>query len=582
MSDLPAAFVAALADRYEIERPIGRGGMATVYLARDLKHGRPIAIKVMRPDLAASLGSTRFLKEIEIAARLTHAHIVPLYDSGDANGFLYYVMPYVEGSSLRALLNREPRPDVSLAISIAEQVADALDYAHRMGVLHRDIKPENILLSQGHAFVADFGVAKAVSTAGGDTITRTGFGLGTPGYMSPEQAAGVREIDQRTDVYGLACVVYEMLVGDTPGLWPTEEATRLGRFVDAEPEHRTRLDELPGRVEQVLSRALAMRPADRFTTPVEFVDALVAATDRHRDRFSDIRVKEIVDRAVELQAARQVEQENALSSGVLQEVAVEIGIPPERIREALLELGHDTDTEGAGKYGDPEIKRVFERAIDLEEKYSIEQGQLSIGGVEQIAAQVGVSPTSVREAVGGLQPLKPGEVARSVPMSSLFGSPTTLTAERVVDGEGAVSQYAAMVEEIRQAIGTPGTAVTSGRSLSWTTAGLGNVVRYVRVTVTPQRGRTTVRVEEEVEVYGRRLLGGLAGGGGGALFGFTFSLGFGLVDSPISVLIASVFAIAGAALTARSLLAAATTLRKQQLERLADRLAALASRDDRR
>ncbi|UCG87137.1 MAG: serine/threonine protein kinase, partial [Gemmatimonadota bacterium] len=205
MSDLPAALKSALADRYKIERPIGRGGMATVYLASDLKHGRPIAIKVMRPDLAASLGSDRFLKEIEIAARLTHAHIVPLHDSGEADGFLYYVMPYVEGSSLRTLLNREPRLGMSQAISIAEQVADALDYAHRMGVLHRDIKPENILLSHGHAFVADFGVAKAVSTAGGETITRTGFGLGTPGYMSPEQAAGVRDIDQRTDVYGLAC-----------------------------------------------------------------------------------------------------------------------------------------------------------------------------------------------------------------------------------------------------------------------------------------------------------------------------------------------------------------------------------------
>jgi tRNA A-37 threonylcarbamoyl transferase component Bud32 len=579
MIDLPEALVAALAGRYEIERAIGHGGMATVYLARDLKHGRPVVIKVMRPDLAASLGSARFLKEIEIAARLTHAHIVPLYDSGEAGGSLYYVMPYVEGSSLRALLNREPRPDVSLTIAIAEQVADALDYAHRMGVLHRDIKPENILLSQGHAFVADFGVAKAVSTAGGETITRTGFGLGTPGYMSPEQAAGVREIDQRTDVYGLACVVYEMLVGETPGLWPTEEATRLGRFVDAIPEHRARLDQLPGRVEQVLSKALAMRPADRFSTPVEFVDALVAATDRDRARFSDIRVKEIIDRAVELQAARQTGEGDGLTTGVLQEVAIEIGIPPERIREALLELGYDADAGRARRYGDPEIKSVFERAIDLEEKYSIEQGQLSIGGVEQIAAQVGVSPARVREAVGELRSLKPGEVVPSAPQGSLFGSPETVTVERVVEGKRAASQYVAMVEEIQRAIGTPGTAVTAGRSLSWTTAGLGNVVRFVRVAVTPQGGQTRIRVEEQVEVYGRRLLGGLAGGGGGALFGFGFSLGFGLVDSPISVMIATVFAIAGAALTARSLLAAATTQRKQQLERLADRLAALAASD---
>ncbi|UCG86609.1 MAG: hypothetical protein JSW71_22370, partial [Gemmatimonadota bacterium] len=367
-------------------------------------------------------------------------------------------------------------------------------------------------------------------------------------------------------------------VGDTPGLWPTEEATQLGRFVDASPEHRTRLDELPGRVEQVLSRALAMRPANRFTTPVEFVDALVAATDRQRDRFSDIRVKEIIDRAVALQAARR--EEDGLATDVLQEVAIEIGIAPERIQEALLELGYGTETGRGGSYGDPEIREVFKRAVDLEARYSIEQGQLSIGEVEQIAAQVGVRPAHVREALDELQPLRPGEVARSAPQAGFFGSPATLTADRVVQGEGAEARYAAMIEQIQQVIGTPGRAVRAGRSLIWSTAGLGNVVRYVQVTVTPQAGQTRIQIEEQVEVYGRRLLGGLAGGGGGALFGFAFSLGVGLADSPLSVMIASTFAIAGAALTARSLLAGATTQRSQQLERLADRLAALVAQAD--
>jgi len=239
---------------------------------------------------------------------------------------------------------------------------------------------------------------------------------------------------------------------------------------------------------------------------------------------------------------------------------------------------------------------IFQRAVELEERYSIEQGKLSIGGIEQIAAQVGVSPGQVGEVIGALAPLRtgrpleqigqatgealsPGEVAApSPPIAGEFlGSPVKLTADRTVAGEHAVSMYAGMVEEIQRIIGTPGQAATLGRSLTWSTVGLGNVVRYVNVTVTPQDGQTTIHVEEQVEVYGRRVLGGLAGGGGGALFGFAFSLGVGLVDSPVSVLLATVFAIGGAAVTARSLLAAATTQRRQQLDRLADRLAELAA-----
>ena len=575
MNDVPDDLKSALAASYEIERPVGQGGMATVYLARDVKHGRKVAVKVMRPDLAASLGTDRFLKEIEIAAQLTHAHIVPLYDSGDAGGVLFYVMPYVQGESLRGLLNREPHPEIELTVSISEQVADALDYAHRVGVLHRDIKPENILISEGHAFVTDFGIAKAVSTAGGETITRTGFGLGTPGYMSPEQAAGVRDIDQRTDVYGLACVVYEMMVGDTPGLWPTEEATRVGRFLDASAEHRERLDELPGRVEQVLSKALAMRPADRFTTPVEFVDALAAATDGNRARYSDIRAHEIINRAVELQAGRSTGA--GLPTSVLEEVAVEVGIPPERVREALVELGQSRSGE-VGHYDDPEIKRIFERAVELEERHSIEQGNLSIGGIEQIAAQVGVSPTQVRQAAGDLVPLRPGEVARAPAVGSgVLGLPVQLKVDRMVEKEVPISQYATMVEEIQRVLDTPGQATTVGPSLTWSTGGLGNVIRYVQVTVTPQGGQTKIHLAEQVEVYGRRLVAGLAGGGIGALSGIAFSLGIGAAESPLSVLFATVFAMGGAVLTARSVLAAATTQRRGQLENLADRLAALAA-----
>ena len=208
MTTVPPDLLAALADRYALEGIVGEGGMATVYRARDRRHDREVAVKVLRPELSASIGSHRFLKEVEIAARLSHPHIVPLYDSGEADGFLFYVMPHIRGHSLRVLLRRERRLPLSTALDITGQVSGGLSYAHRMGVLHRDIKPENILLTEGHAFVVDFGVAKALDQAAGATLTKTGFALGTPGYMSPEQAAGVREIDVRADVYGLACVVY--------------------------------------------------------------------------------------------------------------------------------------------------------------------------------------------------------------------------------------------------------------------------------------------------------------------------------------------------------------------------------------
>ncbi|UCD23902.1 MAG: serine/threonine protein kinase [Gemmatimonadota bacterium] len=587
MNGVPEELKLALAASYEIERPIGQGGMATVYLARDIKHRRNVAVKIMRPDLAASLGTDRFLKEIEIAAQLTHAHIVPLYDSGEAGGLLYYVMPYVNGESLRGLLNRENQPEVPFTVSVAEQVADALDYAHRMGVLHRDIKPENILLSEGHAFVTDFGIAKAVSTAGGETITRTGFGLGTPGYMSPEQAAGVRNIDQRTDVYGLACVIYEMMVGDTPGLWPTEEATRVGRFLDATAEHRERLDELPGRVEQVLSKALAMRPPDRFASPVEFVDALAAACDSSRARYSDIRAHEIINLAVELQAARATVTDG-LPTRVLEEVAVEVGIPPERVHQVLEELGRPTSYQ-VGNYSDAEIRKIFQRAVELEERHSIEQGKLSIGGIEQIGAQVGLSPEQVGRAVDELDspvavpadaavPLKPAEAARAPALGGEFRrSPVKLVVDRTVAGEEAVALYATMVDEIQRVIGTPGQATTLGRTLSWSTMGLGSVVRYIQVTVSPEAGQTEINIEEQVEVYGRRLLGGLAGGGIGALIGLTLGLGLGAADTGLPVLFSSVLAMGGAVATMRSVLVTATRQRKEQLEHLADRLAAIAA-----
>ena len=246
----------ALSDRYRIESELGAGGMATVYLAEDLKHHRKVAVKVLRPELAAALGSERFLREIRVTANLQHPHILPLYDSGETDGFLYYVMPYVEGESLRDCLNRQTQLAIDEAQRITEQVASALDFAHRHDVIHRDIKPENILLHEGEAMVADFGIALAVSAAGGQRLTETGFSLGTPEYMSPEQATAER-VDSRTDTYSLACVLYEMFTGEPPYTGATVQAILAKRFSDPVPSARRLRESIPAPVDSAITRALA-------------------------------------------------------------------------------------------------------------------------------------------------------------------------------------------------------------------------------------------------------------------------------------------------------------------------------------
>jgi serine/threonine protein kinase len=332
MSKVPEDLRAALADRYELEREIGRGGMATVYLARDVKHGRNVAVKVMRPDLAASLGSDRFLREIEIAAKLQHPHILTLIDSGEREGFLHYVMPYVDGESLRDRLVREKRMEPGAAIPIVKQVADALSYAHRNGVVHRDIKPENILFSQGHPVVTDFGIAKAVSTAGPEHLTRTGFPIGTPGYMSPEQAAGSTDLDAKTDVYSLAAVVYEMLIGEPVGTWVTDDSVELLHFVDAPPRHREKLDRMSAAVEQALVRALSLRRRHRFATPSEFAEALDSRGDR---KYRHTEAKEILKRAANNEALAPPAETGALSLAGVERIGAEAGIPALQVREAV-------------------------------------------------------------------------------------------------------------------------------------------------------------------------------------------------------------------------------------------------------
>jgi tRNA A-37 threonylcarbamoyl transferase component Bud32 len=279
-------FTTALYNRYRLERELGQGGMATVYLAHDLRHERDVAIKVLHPDLGAALGAERFLSEIKTTARLQHPHILPLLDSGAADRLLYYVMPYVRGETLRARLERERQLPIADAVRIAREVAGALDHAHKQGIIHRDIKPENILLQEGSALVADFGIALAVQQAGAQRLTQTGLSLGTPQYMSPEQAMGERAIDARSDVYALGAVTYEMLAGEPPFSGPTTQAIVARVLTERPAAIRAVRDTVPDRVEAAVFTALAKLPADRYGSAAEFAVALTATATAARDTMS--------------------------------------------------------------------------------------------------------------------------------------------------------------------------------------------------------------------------------------------------------------------------------------------------------
>ena len=273
-----AALKEGLADRYRIERELGRGGMATVYLADDLKHGRKVAIKTLHAEMAATIGHQRFLREIEIAARLTHPHILPLHDSGETNGQLYYVMPYIEGESLRVRLIREKQLSIADALRLTREIASALEYAHQHGVVHRDIKPENVLLAEGIALVADFGIARAVSASVETRQTTTGIIVGTPLYMSPEQASGSAEVDARSDLYSLGCVLYEMLAGEPPFTGSSAMVVLARHAREEMPPLKTKRPGIADGLESVLRKSLSKSPTDRYPTAAGFVKALTAAT----------------------------------------------------------------------------------------------------------------------------------------------------------------------------------------------------------------------------------------------------------------------------------------------------------------
>jgi serine/threonine-protein kinase len=277
MPEIPERLRSALADRYRLERQVGQGGMATVYLAEDLKHNRRVALKVLRPELAAALGHERFVREIEIAAQLQHPHILPLFDSGEADGFLYYVMPFVDGESLRERLTREGQVPIAEAVRILREVVDALAHAHASGVVHRDIKPDNVMLSGRHAVVTDFGVAKAVSAAGSDKLTTVGMALGTPTYMSPEQAMGETNLDQRADIYSVGALAYELFTGHPPFEKPTPQQLLAAHVLEKPEPPTARRPELSPALSGLVMRCLEKEKEQRWQTAEEMLEPLELA-----------------------------------------------------------------------------------------------------------------------------------------------------------------------------------------------------------------------------------------------------------------------------------------------------------------
>jgi serine/threonine-protein kinase len=320
---VPSALAEALSDRYAFERELGRGGMATVYLARDLRHDRLVALKVLHPELAHALGPERFLREIRTTARLDHPHILPVFDSGEAAGLLWYTMPYVEGESLRDRLRREGQLAVEEATRLTRELADALDWAHQHGVVHRDIKPENILLTGLHARVADFGVASALEAADEGRLTETGLAVGTPTYMSPEQASG-GQVEGRSDQYNLACVLYEMLAGEPPYTGPTAPALVAKHIGAPIPSVRTVRPDVPLHLDAAIRRALAKPPAARFATAGAFAVALTRIARPRRRAVAAAVVTVVVLAALAGISLRQrsAGESRSLGSGDRRSVAV--------------------------------------------------------------------------------------------------------------------------------------------------------------------------------------------------------------------------------------------------------------------
>ena len=361
----------ALAGRYRIEREIGRGGMATVYLADDVKHHRHVALKVLHSELASTIGPDRFLREVDVVASLNHPRILPLYDSGDANGFLFFVMPYVQGESLRVTMDREKQLRLEDALTVVRQVASALGFAHARGIVHRDVKPENIMLHEGEAMVADFGIA-LVLTAANDRITERGYVVGTPAYMSPEQSLSESDVDARSDIYSLACVLYEMLAGEPPYTAPNAQALLAKRLVDPVPSVRRVRAAVPANVDQALVKALAKTAADRFVSVSAFADALSApavpqtgviavlpfvnlSTDPENEYFADGITEDVIAHLSKMRALRVISRTSVMPFKKSAESLKQIGA----------KLGATTLVEGSVRRSGDRV-RVVAQLIDAE------------------------------------------------------------------------------------------------------------------------------------------------------------------------------------------------------------------------
>jgi hypothetical protein len=512
VNGVPPELAAAVAERYELRDVLGRGGMATVYMAYDRKHQRDVALKVLRPEIAMTIGGDRFLKEIQIVARMVHPHILSLHDSGESAGFVYYVMPFITGGSLRDVMMREKRMPANRAIEIAAPIADALTYAHQLGVLHRDIKPENVLFASAHPIVADFGIAKAVSSAtSGAQLTRTGISLGTPGYMSPEQAAGFGDVDARTDVYSLAILVYEMITGEVPGRWVTEESTRTGRFVDCAASHRAPLSSAGGAIESALVHALALRPDQRTSTPAEFID--------------DLRGE-----------SRSVRR----------------------------------------KYRADEVEAIVSRAAEIEASNPTMSGAMTMGGVEQIAREVGIDAKHVRAAADSLSPRAPSRLtALTQPKAiQIIGGPTRLLFERDVEGEIADSDYPVLVEEIRRIIGEVGQVGQLGRSFTWSLNRGSSGIRNIEVSVTVRNGRTRIMAQENLGQLIGVTFGAIGGGvGAGGIGPLIAMMTQGFHTDPMALAFVIPAWLLSVLATARSVYYHAVKRRSATLEELTERLA---------
>jgi len=509
---VPTDLASALAERYDLRGVLGRGGMAVVYMGYDRRHQREVAIKVLRPDIASVIGADRFLKEIQIVARLVHPHILSLHDSGDADGFVYYVMPYIDGGSLRDRMQQERRISAQSAIEIASPIADALSYAHRQGVLHRDIKPENVLFAGAHPIVADFGIAKAVSSAtSGAQLTRTGISLGTPGYMSPEQAAGFADVDARTDVYSLAILVYEMIVGEIPGRWVTEDSTRAARFLDCTSSHRAPLAGAGVIVEGALVRALALRPDQRTQTPAGFLDELRGQAKDGRRKYRPDEIEAIVNRAAEIDVPSEA---GSMTIGGVERIARDVGIDTQAVRSAVVELSPRT---------------VSSRDSALEQPKS----------------------------------------------NHLIGGPTRLLYQRVVNGELAEGDYPLLVDEIRTIIGEVGQVSQLGHSFTWVLNKGSSGIRNIEVAVTVRSGKTRITVQENLGSLIGAIFGGIGGGLGGGGTGPMVGITAGALHAPEALAFMIPAWLGLVYLTARTSYYYAVRRRQKTLTYLIDRLADL-------